>query len=39
MVNQEKLSLNVCVRQETILDGNSLKNDIINHLSCLKKFD
>jgi hypothetical protein len=38
MTNLEKLSLYIFVGQRTFLDGNYLKNDIINHLPRLNKF-
>jgi hypothetical protein len=38
MINLEKLSLYICVVQRTFLDGNNLKNDIIDHLPKLNKF-
>lgn len=38
MVILENLTLFICIHEKTVLDGNRLKNDIINHLSQLKKF-
>src|SRR5437762_9860529 len=38
MTNLEKLALYIFVGQRTFLDGNCLKNDIINHLPRLNKF-
>jgi hypothetical protein len=38
MSNLEKLDLYIAFEQETFVDGNNLKNDIINHLGRLSKF-
>ena len=38
MVNLKKLALYICVNRSTVLDGNDLKNDIINHLPQLNQF-
>jgi hypothetical protein len=38
MSNLEKLALYICVNEDTFIDGNSLKKDIINHLPQLNKF-
>ncbi|CAF3965460.1 unnamed protein product, partial [Rotaria sp. Silwood2] len=38
MTNLEELALYIFVGQRTCLDGNCLKNDIINHLPRLNKF-
>jgi hypothetical protein len=38
MSNLAKLSLYIFVNQKRFIDGNNLKNDIINHLPQLKKF-
>jgi hypothetical protein len=38
MTNLEKLALYIFVGQQTFLDGNCLKNDIINHFPRLNKF-
>ncbi|CAF4241865.1 unnamed protein product [Rotaria sp. Silwood2] len=38
MTNLEKLALYIAVEQRTFIDGNNLKNNIINHLPKLNKF-
>ncbi|CAF3323804.1 unnamed protein product, partial [Rotaria sp. Silwood2] len=38
MPNLEKLALYICVHQETFLDGNCLKKDIVCHLPQLHNF-
>ncbi|CAF3467433.1 unnamed protein product [Rotaria sp. Silwood1] len=38
MPNLEKLALYICVHQETFLDGNCLKKDIVSHLLQLHNF-
>ncbi|CAF4409010.1 unnamed protein product [Rotaria socialis] len=37
MTNLEKLALYISVEQRTFIDGNNLKNDIMNHLPKLNK--
>jgi hypothetical protein len=42
MLNLEKLSLNICIQRffphESFIDGNNLKNDMINHMPKLNQF-
>ncbi|CAF3964228.1 unnamed protein product, partial [Rotaria sp. Silwood1] len=38
MSNLEKLDLYIAVDQETFIDGNNLKNNVINYLGRLNKF-